>query len=147
MTRARFCIYRTGLPDPATGQHRPAAIHDPAETHMRQQPPASVTRLRSARGLLVGYLVLLLTATPVMAKPFHHPHMMMAQRGHSENGGISLDEAVRRARQQHRGKVLSAEAVRIDGRKVYRIKILTKDGRVKRIHIDARTGQTVSRGR
>ena len=89
----------------------------------------------------------LLAATPVMAKPFHHPLMMMAQRGHSENGGISLDEAVRRARQQHRGKVLSAEAVRIDGRKVYRIKILTKDGRVKRIHIDARTGQTVSRGR
>jgi len=147
MTRARFCIYRTGLRDPATGHHRPAAIHDPAETHMRQQPPASVTRRRSARGLLVGCLVLLLAATPVMAKPFHHPLMMMAQRGHSENGGISLDEAVRRARQQHRGKVLSAEAVRIDGRKVYRIKILTKDGRVKRIHIDARTGQTVSRGR
>jgi uncharacterized membrane protein YkoI len=36
--------------------------------------------------------------------------------------------------------------VRIDGRKVYRIKILTKDGRVKRVHIDARTGKTVSRG-
>lgn len=105
-----------------------------------------VTRLRSARRLIVGCLVVLLTTTPVMAKPFHHPLMMMAQRGHSENGGISLDEAVRRARQQHRGKVLSAETVRIDGRKVYRIKILTKDGRVKRIHIDARTGQTVSRG-
>jgi hypothetical protein len=114
---------------------------------MTRQPPATATRLCSARGLLAGCLVLLLAAAPVMAKPFHPPFMMMAQRGHSENGGISLDEAVRRARQQHRGKVLSAEAVRIDGRKVYRIKILTEDGRVKRIHIDARTGQTVSRGR
>ena len=147
MTRARFCIYRTGLQRPATGYREPAVIHDPADRHMTRQPRASVTRLRSARRLLVGCLVMLLAATPVMAKPFHHPLMMMAQRGHSENGGISLDEAVRRARQQHRGKVLSAEAVRIDGRKVYRIKILTKDGRVKRIHIDARTGQTVSRGR
>jgi uncharacterized iron-regulated membrane protein len=147
MTRARSCRCRTGLPGPATDHRKPAAIHDPAHRHMTREPPATVTRLRSARGLLVGCLVLLLAATPVIAKPFHHPLMMMAQRGHSENGGISLDEAVRRARQQHRGKVLSAEAVRIDGRKVYRIKILTKDGRVKRIHIDARTGQTVSRGR
>jgi uncharacterized iron-regulated membrane protein len=113
---------------------------------MRRQPRATVTRLHSARRLLVGCLVVLLAATPVMAKPFHHPFMMMAQRGHSENGGISLDEAVRRARQQYRGKVLSAETVRVDGRKIYRIKILTKDGRVKRIHIDARTGRTVSRG-
>ena len=114
---------------------------------MTRQHKDTVNRLRHGRRLLVGWLILLLAATPVMAKPFNAPLMIMAQRGHSENGGISLDEAVRKAKKKHKGKVLSAETVRVDGRKVYRIKILTKDGRVKRVHIDAHTGQSVSRGK
>ena len=114
---------------------------------MTRDHTAAGNRWRTGRRLLAGWLVLLLAASPVMAKPFNHPYPIMAQRGHSDNGGISMDEAVRRARQQHQGKVLSAETVRVDGRRVYRIKILTKDGRVKRVHIDARTGRTVSRGR
>lgn len=109
-------------------------------------PRTTGKRWHTGRRLLIGWLILLLAATPVMAKPFNSPFMIMAQRGYSENGGISLDEAVRKAKKKHKGKVLSAETVRIDGRKVYRIKILTKDGRVKRVHIDARTGKTVSRG-
>ena len=110
-------------------------------------PLTTGKRWHTGRRLLIGWLILLLAATPVMAKPFNSPFMIMAQRGYSENGGISLDEAVRKAKKKHKGKVLSAETVRIDGRKVYRIKILTKDGRVKRVHIDARTGKTVSRGK
>jgi len=110
-------------------------------------PRTTGKRWHTGRRLLIGWLILLLAATPVMAKPFNSPFMIMAQRGYSENGGISLDEAVRKAKKKHKGKVLSAETVRIDDRKVYRIKILTKDGRVKRVHIDARTGKTVSRGK
>lgn len=83
----------------------------------------------------------------MIASPSHQPLLPMAQRDHSENEGISLDEAVQQARRQYRGKVLSAETVCVDGRKVFRIKILTKDGRVKRMHIDARTGQARSRRR
>lgn len=108
---------------------------------------AAGNRIRAARRLLLGWLALLLATAPVPASPQQHPLLLLAQRGHAENGGISLDEAVRRARQQHKGKVLSAETVRVDGRKIHRIKILTKDGRVKRIQIDARTGQSVSRRR
>ena len=94
--------------------------------------------------LITGCLLLLLATAPVAAAPFHHTPMLVAQR---DNGGISQNEAVSRARQQHKGKVLSAETRRVDGRKVYHIKILTKDGRVKRTRIDARSGQPVSRGR
>ena len=43
--------------------------------------------------------------------------------------------------------LVTAPALRVDGRKVYRIKILTKNGRVKRTQIDARSGRTESRGR
>ena len=101
--------------------------------------------------LITGWLILLLAALPatgpVLAAPHHPPHLLIAKNNHDSNGGISLDEAVKQARQRNKGKVLSAETTRVDGRKVYLIKILTKDGRVKRTRIDARTGKTMSRGR
>ena len=94
--------------------------------------------------LITGCLILLLAAAPVTAAPFHHHHLQVAQR---DNGGISLDEAVSRARQQYPGKVLSADTANVNGHKVYNIKILTNDGRVKRTRVDARSGQPQSRGR
>lgn len=97
--------------------------------------------------LITGCLILLLASAPVAAAPFHHHRLQLAQHDQAGNGGISLDEAVSRARQQNKGKVLSAETVNVDGRKVYQIKILTKDGRVKRTRIDAGNGSPQSRGR
>jgi len=97
--------------------------------------------------LITGCLILLLATAPVSAAPFHHHHLQVAQRDNAGNGGISLDEAVSRARQQNPGKVLSADTVNVNGRKVYNIKILTNDGRVKRTRVDARSGQPRSRGR
>ncbi len=93
--------------------------------------------------LLIALLALALVTAPVHAARYTHQPILVAQGG---NGGISLDQAVAQARQQHQGKVLSAETLRVDGRKVYRIKILTKNGRVKRTQIDARSGRTESRG-
>jgi uncharacterized membrane protein YkoI len=92
--------------------------------------------------LISGCLILLLATGPVLAAPFHHLPLLIA----AGDGGISLDEAVSRARQRDKGKVLSAETIRVDGRKAYRIKILTKDGRVKRTRIDAASGRTMSPG-
>jgi hypothetical protein len=99
--------------------------------------------------LLACGLLLLLAAGPLMAgpRPYSGYPFAVAQRGHGHGGGISLDEAVSRARDKADGKVLSAETVRVDGRKVYRIKILTRDGRVKRKQIDAETGGPAPRGR
>ncbi|MDX2456656.1 MAG: PepSY domain-containing protein [Gammaproteobacteria bacterium] len=99
----------------------------------------------TSRWLITDWLILLLATllatAPVLADRLHHPRMLIAQRGHVDNGGISLDEAVAKARRHKKDKVLSAETIRVDGRKVYRIKILTKNGRVKRTRIDARTGK------
>ncbi len=100
--------------------------------------------------LITGWLMLLLATLPatgpVLAVPHHPPHLLIAKNNHGSSDGISLDEAVKQARQRNKGKVLSAETIRVDGRKIYHIKILTKDGRVKRTRIDARTGKTISRG-
>ena len=56
-------------------------------------------------------------------------------------GGISLDEAVEQARSRVGGRVISAETQQKDGRRVYNIRLLTKDGRVKRMRIDSESGR------
>jgi uncharacterized membrane protein YkoI len=90
---------------------------------------------------LVLLLATLLATGPALATPHHYPRRLIAKNGHNNNGGISLDQAIAKARKSNKDKVLSAETIQKDGRKIYRIKILTKDGRVKRTRIDARTGK------
>lgn len=50
---------------------------------------------------------------------------------------VSLQEAVERVQQETGGKILSAETVRIGRQKMYRIKVLTPDGRVRVLQIPA----------
>jgi hypothetical protein len=61
--------------------------------------------------------------------------------GHS---GVSLDTAVERARRGG-ARILSADTVSQDGRSVHVIKILTKDGRVRRLTVDAGAGEGAAR--
>ena len=53
----------------------------------------------------------------------------------------SLEQAVNEARDRYPGRVLSAETYRRNGRESYEIRILTKDGRVKRLNMDADSGR------
>ncbi len=55
--------------------------------------------------------------------------------------GISLDEAVRRAESQYRARVVRTDVQDEDGRKVYVLKLLSEDGRVITVRIDAATGR------
>lgn len=48
----------------------------------------------------------------------------------------SLDQAVRMVQQQTDGRILSAEQTRRGNRIIYRIKVLTPDGRVRVITVD-----------
>jgi len=52
----------------------------------------------------------------------------------------SLDDAVSDARHRYPGRVLSAETDRRGGRESYKIRILTDDGRVKRLRVDPESG-------
>lgn len=54
---------------------------------------------------------------------------------------ISLDEAVRRAEAQFRARVVRTEIQDEDGRKVYVLKLLSEDGVVVTVRIDAATGR------
>jgi hypothetical protein len=55
---------------------------------------------------------------------------------------ISLDEAVRRAEAQYRARVVRTDVQDEDGRKVYVLKLLSDDGKVINVRIDAATGRT-----
>jgi uncharacterized membrane protein YkoI len=61
------------------------------------------------------------------------------------NGSISLEEAVSSARDRYPGRVLSAETRNEDGRTRHNIRILTNDGRVRRLQIDAQSGSRLPR--
>lgn len=101
------------------------------------------------RRLVIGAWTILLLARPPAAAGFDIRELtnQFAHPSHSEKRGISLDEAVSRARRKSDDKVLSAETVRVDGRRVHRIKILTSQGRVKHVQIDADTGRPAARRR
>jgi len=58
-----------------------------------------------------------------------------------QRDGISLDEAVRMAEAQYRARVVRTEVQDEDGRKVYVLKLLSEDGRVITVRIDAATGR------
>ncbi len=100
------------------------------------------------RVIVYGWM-LLLAAAPRVAAPIDYRDItnQFAQSAYSEKQGISLDEAIARARRQSDGKILSAETVRDGGRNVHRIKILTRDGRVKRMQYDAASGRPAPHGR
>jgi hypothetical protein len=104
--------------------------------------------MTDGRLIICAWLVLL-AAHPLAAAPFDYRGLsnQFAAPASTEGRGTSLDEAVSRARRQSDGKILSAETVRVDGRRVHRIKILTRDGRVTRMEIDADTGRPAPRRR
>ncbi|MEJ2403964.1 MAG: PepSY domain-containing protein [Candidatus Thiodiazotropha sp.] len=63
------------------------------------------------------------------------------------HAGMSLDQAVQQAKQKTGGRVISAETRNKDGHSVYNIRILTRDGKVRRMQIraDDKGGESRSR--
>ena len=76
--------------------------------------------------------IILLTATAAFSAVAAPPYP--AERGDFRTDRESLDDTVAEMRQ--RGRVLSAEEQQRDGRPVHAIRLLTPEGRVKRIYVD-----------
>ena len=73
-------------------------------------------------------------------------HLPLPGRGatYGRNRRVStLDDAVSRARRRTGGRVLSAETRKQQGRDVHVIRVITDDGKVRRIREDARTGRPI----
>ena len=50
---------------------------------------------------------------------------------------VSVQEAVAQAQREGSGKLLSVQTLTVDNRKVYRVKLLTRDGRVRIVQVAA----------
>src|SRR6478609_6742327 len=83
--------------------------------------------------LLLGTGAVWAQSTPPNAPPRQHQQ----QRDHGGQGqGQGLPDSVRRVERQTGGEVLRAEPMQRDGREVYRLKVLTADGRVRVVQDD-----------
>lgn len=57
--------------------------------------------------------------------------------------GVSLDEAASMVRRQTGGRIIKASSRRSNGRTVHYIRVLTRDGRVFTVRVDAATGRVL----
>lgn len=76
------------------------------------------------------------------SKPASEP--ARTERERNPEGG-SLPDSVRRVERQTGGEVLRAEPMQRDGREVYRLKVLTADGRVRVLQEDPKDASTGER--
>lgn len=78
-----------------------------------------------------------LAVTDALASP-HEPRGGEARPVAEQ--ALTLDEAVARMERQYKARAVRAEQDRRDGRTVYRIRLLSADGRVFDVTVDAATG-------
>jgi uncharacterized membrane protein YkoI len=94
--------------------------------------------MRAARALL-----LLLAAMSAMSSMSNAQDLIdrRAKREHrAAQSGVSLDQAVQMAQNRYRSKAVKAETVDDGGRRVHRIRLLSAEGMVRTVHVDAQTG-------
>jgi len=63
------------------------------------------------------------------------------EREGGREAGISLDAAVARAQNRYRAKAVKADVSNEGGRRIYYIRLLSREGRVWTVRVDATTGQ------
>jgi len=95
---------------------------------------------RKLKAFLGGLLCLLLLAGQGWPPPAAARDGVPPRGGTAQSSGVSLAQAVAQVRHRLGGRILSAETVTRDGHRIHRIKVLTKDNRVRIVEVDARTG-------
>ena len=97
--------------------------------------------------VLAPALALLLGISPVAADPAGTPVWRGAEPAvawhtvRKKEGDMTLEQAVDQVRAETGGRILAAETVEIEGRRVHRIRVLTPDHRVRVIEVDADKGR------
>ncbi len=86
--------------------------------------PAKMRTMQARRGTSLLVLFLMLSCAAIGSAP------VVARE-------VSVQEAVAQAQRQADGKVLSVQTLNVGKRKVYRVKILTRDGQVRVIQVPA----------
>lgn len=87
-------------------------------------------------------ILMALTAAQVQASSVEaegsRSNWLLAAAG--KHAGLSLNDATELVQKRTGGRVLAAQEVREQGRAMYRIKVLTRQGEVRIVLVDAETG-------
>ena len=86
---------------------------------------------------MIAILVLVLACAPALAGESHD----RARRAMEEGRILPLKDILARAEAAYPGEMIETELENEGGALVYEIKMLTKDGRVMKLHYDAKTGE------
>ena len=89
---------------------------------------------------LITWLLLGVTSVAGLAHAAPARPIAAAALLHLAGGGISLDQAVQMAQARYRARVVRAETTRQGDHVYYRLRLLSADGRVFSVLIDAQTG-------
>ena len=92
-----------------------------------------------------------LIAAPALAKDHRKPRKPDPQSppalnqspGPGMESGISLDRAIEMAERQYGARVVRADVSQFHGRRVYVLRLLSEQGRVWTVRVDAQSGGTM----
>lgn len=87
---------------------------------------------------------LLLMAALLLAEPVAAASPALLMPVAAQAPTVSESAAVASAVRAVKGRVLSVQLIDSRGPPVYRVKILTADGRVRTVHVDGQTGEVIS---
>jgi hypothetical protein len=90
-----------------------------------------------------AFMILLLHSSLIFPENIETPPLTANEPARS----VSLDEAIKQVLQTPQIKVLGAKTEMLDGKKFHLIKILTADGHIHYIKIDASSGKVIDKSK
>lgn len=94
-------------------------------------------------GTLPALFAMVLLGPPATLAGHKHEQLAQPAQGIREPprmSGISLDRAISMAEQRYNARVVRTEESNVNGRRVYVLRLLSQEGRVWKVRIDAETG-------
>ena len=92
------------------------------------------------RHLVLALLSLLAAGAPLAGKSQELIDRRQRHDPRIEPAGVSLDQAVEMAQRRYRAKAVKAETVENGGRRVHQIRLLSAEGKVWTVKVDADSG-------
>jgi uncharacterized membrane protein YkoI len=93
--------------------------------------------MRASLGMML-LSALLLSAAPAAAKKMRNPQTKIAL---AKTVKTTIDQAIAKATAKAPGKVFEVELAKKNGKAVWEIEILSEDGKVVEVDVDATTGE------
>jgi hypothetical protein len=96
--------------------------------------------MRTRRHLVWALLSLLAAGAPLAGASQDLIDRRQRHNPRIEPSGVSLDQAVEMAQRRYRAKAVRAETVENSGRRVHKIRLLSAEGKVWNVFVDAESG-------